>query len=242
MKGTVPISASLHSSTDNFPAFRAPNGEIHIVRPEAHAARMNRSAELVSIQPIPEEHFLRCVNLAVAHNGDLVPPHSASAMLYVRPFVFGSGPWFQLSPTDEYTFCVFVAPISALHGVNPIDALILEDFDRAATRGVGSGKVGGNYAPVMRWSEKAKSEGYPITLHLDSQTQTEIEEFTTSAFVGIIDASKSRSGVTTVVVSDSKNIVESVTSDTMVHLAKALGWAVERRTVRYFHFSPNSIR
>ncbi|OCK77278.1 branched-chain amino acid aminotransferase II [Lepidopterella palustris CBS 459.81] len=214
-------------------AFRSPDGEIHIVRPEAHAARMNRSAELVSIQPIPEEHFLRCVNLAVAYNADLVPPNSASAMLYIRPFVFGSGAWFQLSPTDEYLFCVFVAPTSALHGARPIDALILDDFDRAATRGVGSGKVGGNYAPVMRWSEKAKKEGFPITLHLDSQTQTEIEEFTTSAFVGIIDASKSTSGVTTLVVSNSRNIVESVTSDSIEHLAKTLGWAVERRTVKY---------
>jgi branched-subunit amino acid aminotransferase/4-amino-4-deoxychorismate lyase len=235
MKGSERTRTSEKSITNSNPAFRSPSGEVHIVRPEAHAARMNRSAALVSIQAIPEAHFLRCVNLAVAYNGDLVPPHSASAMLYVRPFVFGSGPWFQLSPTNEYTFCVFVAPISALHGVNPIDALVLEDFDRAATRGVGSGKVGGNYAPVMKWSEKAKSEGYPITLHLDSQTQTEIEEFTTSAFVGIIDASKSRSGVTTLVVSNSRSIVESITSDTMVHLAKALGWAVECRTVRLPH-------
>jgi len=168
----------------------------------------------------------------VGLNADLVPPHSASAMLYIRPFVFGSGPWFQLSPTNEYTFCVYVAPILALHGANPIDALVLDVFDRAAPRGVGSGKVGGNYAPVMRWSEKALSEGFPITLHLDSLTQTEIEEFTTSAFVGIISSDNKIDSRTTLVVSDSRNIVESVTSDSIQQIARSLGWAVERRTVR----------
>ncbi|KAL9086200.1 MAG: hypothetical protein Q9165_007265 [Trypethelium subeluteriae] len=193
---------------------------------------MNRSAGAVSVQQIPEDHFLRCVELAVAYNADLVPPHSANAMLYIRPFVFGSGPWFQLSPTDEYFFGVYVVPISALHGVQPIDALILDEFDRAATRGVGSAKVGGNYAPVMRWSEKAKQEGYPITLHLDSQTQTEIEEFTTSAFVGITRTGSGDNIWTTLVVPDSRNIVESVTSDSIQQIARSLGWNVERRSVR----------
>jgi branched-chain amino acid aminotransferase len=212
-------------------AFRAPDGEIQIVRPKSHAARLNRSAALVSVQAVPEDHFLRCVQLAVGHNADLVPPHAANAMLYIRPFVFGSGPWFQLSPTDEYMFCVFVAPIMALHGVRPIDALILEEFDRAAPRGVGAGKVGGNYAPVMRWSEKARSEGFPITLHLDSQTRTEIEEFSTSAFVAIRSSSSGDNAVTTVVVPNSTNIVESVTSDSILELARSLGWSVERRAV-----------
>jgi branched-chain amino acid aminotransferase len=153
-------------------------------------------------------------------------------MLYIRPFVFGSAPWFQLSPTNEYLFCVFVAPTVAYHGVQPLDALILDEFDRAATRGVGGGKVGGNYAPVMRWSEKAKSEGYPITLHLDSQTQTEIEEFSTSGFVGIHRTGEGENAETTIVVPDSKNVVDSVTSDSIRQLARSLGWAVEQRVVR----------
>jgi branched-chain amino acid aminotransferase len=193
---------------------------------------MRHSAELVSVQTVPEEHFLRCVQLAVGLNADLVPPHGTNAMLYIRPFVFGSGAWFQLSPTDEYIFCVFVAPTSAYHGAKPLDALILEEFDRSATRGVGGGKVGGNYAPVMRWSEKAKSEGFPITLHLDSQTQTEIEEFSTSGFIGIYTTGGIGNSRINVVVPDSKNIVDSVTSDSIRQLAKSLGWSVEQRAVR----------
>ena len=219
---------------DGIEAFRAPNGDVNIVRPDRHASRMNRSAALVSVQSIPEEHFWRCVQLAVGLNADLVPPHGANAMLYIRPFVFGSGPWFQLSPTDEYLFCVFVAPTGAYHGLKPLDALILDDFDRAAPKGVGAGKVGGNYAPVMRWSDKARSEGFPITLHLDSQTRSEIEEFSTSGFVGFHRVEDGENAETTVVVPDSKNIVDSVTSDSIQQLARSLGWAVEQRAVRSF--------
>lgn len=63
----------------------------------------------------------------------------------------------------------FVIPTGVYHGTHPIDALILDDFDRAAPNGTGSAKVGGNYAPVFRHAEKAKSMGYGITLHLDAK-------------------------------------------------------------------------
>lgn len=151
-------------------------------------------------------------------------------MLYIRPVVFGSGPRILLSPTDEYIFCVYVvcAP-AAYHGVRPLDALILEDFDRAAPRGVGGGKVGGNYAPVMRWSEQARKEGgWGITLHLDSQTHTHVEEFSTSGFVGV----KGRGADVTIVVPDTKNAIRSVTVDSIQTIARQLGWNVECRPVR----------
>jgi branched-chain amino acid aminotransferase len=104
----------------------------------------------------------------------------------------------------------------------------MEDFDRAAPNGTGSAKVGGNYAPVVRWSNKARSEGFGITLHLDSKTQSTIEEFSTSGFLGI----KEEDGLVTLVVPDSRNVIESITSDSCMVVAKHLGWNVERREVR----------
>ena len=64
---------------------------------------------------------------------------------------------------------VYVLPVGVYHGVHPVDALILEDFDRAAPFGTGSAKVGGNYAPVLKHAESARENGYGITLHLDSK-------------------------------------------------------------------------
>ncbi|KAI9150037.1 Aminotransferase lcsP [Paramyrothecium foliicola] len=228
--GLAPVFNYGQEAYQGLKAFRSPNDEeINIVRPDFHAIRMKHSASLVSIPPVPEEHFLRCVQVAVANNAEFVPPHSVDGMLYIRPIVFGSGPQILLSPTDEYTFCVYVTPLAAYHGVKPLDALVLEDFDRSAPRGTGSGKVGGNYAPVMQWANKARNEGFSITLHLDSETRTEIDEFSTSGFIGI----KTQGDDVTLVVPDSPNIVKSATSDSIQRLAKSLGWYVELRSVKY---------
>ena len=189
---------------------------------------MNHSASFVSIPPIPEDHFIECLRLAVAKNAPFVPPHNTEALLYIRPLILGSSPQLSLSPPSDYTFCVYVNPGTAYHGVRPLDALILEDFDRAAPRGTGSAKVGGNYAPVMRWSDQARREGYGITLHLDSQTRSDIEEFSTSAFIGV----KEQDDGCTLVIPNSQSVIQSVTSDSCIGLAKSLGWNVEKRPVR----------
>jgi branched-chain amino acid aminotransferase len=150
-------------------------------------------------------------------------------MLYIRPILFGSSACIQLTPPDKYTFCVYVTPVAAYNGINPLDALILEGFDRAAPRGTGSGKVGGNYAPVMKWSDQARREGYAITLHLDSATRSEVEEFSTAGFVGVKE--KADGDGVAVVVPDSGNVVDSVTVRCILAVAARMGWAVERRVV-----------
>jgi len=193
---------------------------------------MNHSTAYVSIPPIPTELFKDAVHLAVSHNAEYVPPHSADAALYIRPVVFGSCANLPLSPPSEYLLCVYVQPLNAYHGTQAADALIMEDFDRAAPKGTGSAKVGGNYAPVMRWSEKAKKDGYGLTLHLDSKTETEIDEFSTSGFIGVMEGAKK--GSWKLVVPDSKCVIRSITSESCLELAKNLGWEVEARPVRSY--------
>lgn len=211
-------------------AFRMPgDSQIAIFRPSQNAERMVNSAECVSIPPVPSELFLECCRLAVAMNAEYVPPHATGAAMYVRPLLFGSGAQLALEPPAEFTFCVYVLPVGVYHGVHPVAALILEDFDRAAPEGTGAAKVGGNYAPVLRWSDKARKEGFGITLHLDSRTRTEIDEFSTSGFVGVKQNGESFS----MAVPDSKNVIKSVTSDSICQIAKSLGWTVEKRPILY---------
>lgn len=149
--------------------------------------------------------------------------------MYIRPMVFGSSAQLGLNPPEEYMFCVYVMPVGVYHGVHPVAALVLEDFDRAAPEGTGSAKLGGNYAPVLRWSDKARNEGYGITLHLDSRTRTEIDEFSTSGFIGI----KKEGDQYTMVVPDSKAVIKSVTSDSACEIGRSLGWKVEKRSIKY---------
>ncbi|RPA84995.1 branched-chain amino acid aminotransferase [Ascobolus immersus RN42] len=212
-------------------AFRSPTGTINVFRPKANSARLNKSASYISIPDVPESLFLEAINLAVARNAEFVPPAESGATLYIRPLLFGSGAQLALDPTDEYTFLVAVVPTGVYHGVKPVDCLVLESFDRCAPRGVGAAKVGGNYAPVLRHSAAAKKKGYGITLHLDAQTRSKIDEFSTSGFLGVkVDGQ----GKKTVVVPQSENIIESVTSASLCTIAEeVLGWGVEKREISW---------
>jgi branched-chain amino acid aminotransferase len=121
-----------------------------------------------------------------------------------------------------------------------VDAIILDDFDRgchvhshiltvAAPLGTGSGKLGGNYAPVFKYSAEAKHAGYPITLHLDSKTRTHIDEFSTSNFVALLQDPSTK--CTTFIVPESSSILKSVTTKSLIELSKSFGWTVEMRAV-----------
>ena len=214
-------------------AFRTPDNQIAIFRPSQNAERMAHSAGYISIPPVPNSLFIQCCRMAVALNADFVPPHHTGAAMYIRPILFGSSAQLGLNPPEEYTFCVYVLPVGVYHGSHPVDALILEEFDRAAPEGTGSAKVGGNYAPVLKWSEKAKNEGFGITLHLDSKTRSEIDEFSTSGFIGV----KQEGEEYTLSVPDSKNVIKSVTSDSVQEIAKFLSWRVETRPIKYEELS-----
>lgn len=210
-------------------AFRKPDESIQIFRPQRNASRMAYSASFISIPPIPEEIFMEAVHAAVSLNAEYVPPHSTGAAMYIRPIIFGSSAQLGLNPPEEYIFLVYVLPVGVYHGTHPVKALILEDFDRAAPDGTGSAKIGGNYAPVLRHSQKAYDEGFGITLHLDSKTRSEIDEFSTSGFIGI----KKSGNETIFVVPSNKNIIQSVTADSCLELAQSFGWKTEKRSIKY---------
>lgn len=193
---------------------------------------MQHSADVVSIPPMPIDQFVAAVNAAVEHNAEWVPPYSSGAALYLRPLLFGSSGHLALTPPTEYKFCVYVQPFANYHGTAPLPAVVLEEFDRAAPKGTGHAKIGGNYAPVYKWSKEAMKAGFPLTLHLDSKTGEDIDEFSTSGFMGVrtkIEAGKPDQVV--LVVPKSDNIINSVTSDSLMAIGKDLGYQVEHRTV-----------
>lgn len=210
-------------------AFRLPGDDrIAVFRPDRNAARLQNSAAFISIPPVPVDLFLAAVKAAVALNAEFVPPHETGAAMYVRPQIYGSSAQLGLSPPEEYTFCVYVLPTGVYHGTHPVRAVIMDEFDRAAPNGTGSAKVGGNYAPVLRWSERARGEGFGITLHLDSRVHEEVDEFSTSGFIGVREE---EGGRRTLVVPDSRAVIDSVTSESVQRIAEGWGWGVEKRVV-----------
>ncbi|KAH7134096.1 aminotransferase [Dactylonectria macrodidyma] len=228
--GMAPALNYGQQAYEGLKAFRSPGDDsITIFRPDRNAVRMQHSAEVVSMPKVPVDMFLDACRAAVALNAEFVPPHETGAALYIRPQIYGSSAQLGLSPPEEYTFCVFVIPTGVYHGSHPVKALILEDFDRAAPNGTGNAKVGGNYAPVLRWSDKAREEGFGITLHLDSARHEEVDEFSTSGFIGALKTGDD----ITLVVPDSKCVIDSVTSASIQDLARSFGWKVEKRVIKY---------
>ncbi|KAK4647927.1 uncharacterized protein QC761_105690 [Podospora bellae-mahoneyi] len=230
LHGMAPALNYGQQAYEGLKAFRLPgNNKIAIFRPDRNAARLQHSAEFISVPPVPVDLFIAAVKAAVALNAEFVPPHETGAAMYIRPQVYGSSAQLGLTPPEEYMFCVYVLPTGVYHGTHPVRALIMDEFDRAAPNGTGSAKVGGNYAPVLRWSDKARGEGYGITLHLDSKRHEEVDEFSTSGFIGVLR----EGGKVTLVVPDSRAVIDSVTSLSVQEIGRDFGWGVEKRAIKY---------
>ena len=223
------MKALRQQSSSSSAAAAAGNDKIVVFRPHFHAARMGRSAASVCLPAPPEALFLECVRRAVAANAEFVPPADDSGFLYIRPVLFGASAQLALAPPEEVVLAVFVPPTRPYHGADALDALVLDDFDRAAPRGMGAFKVGGNYAPVWRHAARAREMGFGITLHLDSAERRFVEEFSTSGFLGARLEDDHATPV--LVVPMTENAIKSATSDALVRVAELEGWAVEKTAV-----------
>merc|ERR1712071_384550 len=154
--------------------------------PDENAKRLQSSCERIMMPPLPHDLFLKAVNTVVRDNIAYVPPYGSNGALYLRPLLFGSGPRIGLQPAEEYTFLILVIPVGDYYKgglAAPVNGLIVEDYDRAAPKGVGAAKVAGNYAADLIPNMEAKEKGFPICLYLDAATHTKVEEFSTSNFI-----------------------------------------------------------
>jgi branched-chain amino acid aminotransferase len=107
----------------------------------------------------------------------------------------------------------------------PVKCLLIDDYDRAAPRGVGNVKVAGNYAGDLLPNKRSKKRGYPIGLYLDARTQSYIEEFSTSNFVGIDNTGQKY------ITPKSGSVLPSITNKSLMQIAELEGFTVEARDV-----------
>lgn len=189
---------------------------------------INRSGDRVMMPEIPVDTFVKVCNDVVKDNIAYVPPYGSGGALYLRPLLFGSGPRIGLQPADEYTFIVMVMPVGDYYKgglAKPVDGLIIDDYDRAAPKGVGAAKVAGNYAADLIPNMEAKKKGYPICLYLDAATHTLVEEFSTSNFIGIDNENKRY------VTPKSPSVLPSITNKSLQTIAEDEGMTVEKRDI-----------
>ncbi|MCM8535047.1 MAG: branched-chain amino acid aminotransferase [Lentisphaeraceae bacterium] len=208
-------------------AFRGQDGQIRIFRPDENAKRMSSSARRTLMAEVPEQLFIDAVVRAVKENSEYIPPYESGGALYIRPLLIGSGARIGIQPSDEYTFIVLVTPVGNYYkgGLKPVDAIIIDGYDRTAPGGTGDVKVAGNYAASLQPAEIAKEKGFPINLYLDSREHKYIDEFGTSNFIAIKDDSY--------ITPNSKSVLPSITNKSLMTIARDMGMEVEQRPVEF---------
>lgn len=207
-------------------AFTAKDGRVVLFRPDRNADRLLRSAERLCMEAPSRELFVEACRKAVAMNRGFVPPYGTGASMYLRPLLIGTEPTIGIKPSATYTFVVMVTPVGPYYkdGFHPVDAVVTEDYDRAAPKGTGKAKIAGNYAASLKPGLEAKKQGFPIVLFTDPREGKYVDEFGTSNFIGITAAGEYKTP-------DSSSILESVTNESLQVLAQDMGLKVVRAPI-----------
>lgn len=221
-------ATGLHYGQEAFEGLKAymgKDGKIRLFRYDENAKRLVKSAEGIKMAPLPVEKFKEAVYKVVQLNKRFIPPYGSEASLYIRPLLYGSGAEVGVKPASEYVFLVFVTPVGPYFkgGIKPVDMLICRDYDRAAPKGTGVFKVGGNYAASLRAGIAAKEQGYASTIFLDAKEKKYIDECGPANFFGIKG--------NTYITPKSESILNSITNMSLIEVAQSMGIKTERRQV-----------
>ncbi|HEY3379573.1 MAG TPA: branched-chain amino acid aminotransferase [Armatimonadota bacterium] len=226
----VHIAAScLHygqSCFEGMKAFRSREGDVMLFRPEQNARRLAFSAERICMQAPPEALFIDACVKAIQGNAEFVPPYGTGASLYLRPLLIGTEPTIGIRASNSYTFIVLVTPVGPYYknGFFPVEAVVIDGYDRAAPYGTGQAKTGGNYAASLKPGLLAKELGYPVQLFTDPGEHKYVDEFGTSNFIGITAAGEYKTP-------SSSSILASITNKSLQTLAEDMGLTVVKAPI-----------
>lgn len=223
-----PSAAVLHYAQEIFEglkAYRHEDGSIWTFRPEANAARMQRSAYRLALPELPVEYFLESLKQLVAVDGDWVP-NQPETSLYFRPFMFAKEAFLGVRAANKVAYYLIASPAGAYFtgGVNPVSIWLSDHWSRAGKGGTGAAKTGGNYASSLLPQAEAAEHGCAQVLFLDSVEGKYIEELGGMNVVLVY-----KDG--TLVTPESDSILEGITLESVLQLARDRGHKVEQRKV-----------
>jgi branched-chain amino acid aminotransferase len=221
-----PTSLALHYGQTVFEgmkAFRMKDGSISIFRMKKHYQRLCKSLERMCMPLIPYVLFSEGVKQLVQADSLWVSGQEGSA-LYIRPFVFASNEErFGMHESEEYKFVIFTGPVGPYYS-KPIRVWVEDKFIRAAAGGTGYAKCGGNYGGAFYPTKLAKQQGFDQVLWTDGSPELYIEESGTMNVMFVIN-----NILITPPLSDT--ILDGITRDSYLILAKELGYATEERRI-----------
>lgn len=220
-----PSALALHYGQTVFEgmkAFRMHDGGINIFRMEKHYDRFVKSLKRMCMAVVPKDIFVEGLTQLVQLDRNWVPSKPGHA-LYLRPFVFATEARFGVKVSEEYRFIIFTGPVPSLYA-DPIKVKVETQYIRAAKGGTGFAKCGGNYGASFLPTQQARHEGYDQVLWTDGIEHKYFEESGMMNVMFVINNT-----LVTAPLSDS--ILDGVTRDSLLTLAREMGYQTEERQV-----------
>jgi len=220
-----PAISALHYGQaifEGLKAYKNQEGEVFVFRPEKNAKRFNLSAKRMCMPEIPVDYFVDCVRSLVDHDKSWIPTGEGES-LYIRPHMFAVDEFVGVRPSESYLFVIFTCPVGKYY-TNELRVKIETDFTRAVKGGTGHAKTAGNYGASLWPTQIAKNAGFDQVLWTDSQSHEYFEESGTMNVMFL-------SGNTLMTPMLSDSILDGVTRNSVIQVAKDWGYDVQERKV-----------
>jgi branched-chain amino acid aminotransferase len=222
-----PLALCLHYGQTVFEgmkAFAMEDGSINIFRIDKHYERFTKSLHRMCMPMVPKKLFTDAIHQLVKLDADWVP-HEADGSLYIRPFMIATEDRIGVKVSDEFLFMVVCTPAFQYYS-KPLKVKVETTHVRAAAGGTGTAKCGGNYGGAFYPTQQAREAGYDQVLWTDSIHHEFIEESGTMNAMFYID---------NVLVTPqlSGTILDGVTRDTLLTIAREKGIIIEERHISY---------
>jgi branched-chain amino acid aminotransferase len=224
-----PATVVLHYAQEVFEglkAYRQADGGVALFRPDRNAARMNRSCARMALPELPNGLFVEACELLVRTDAAWVPSGDGTS-LYLRPFVFGDEVGLGVRPTDSARFLVIASPAGNYFSgpLRPVSLWLSQEYVRAAPGGTGAAKTGGNYAASLVAQQEAIENGCDQVVFLDAVENRWVEELGGMNLFFVLEDGRLVTPALT------GTILEGITRDSIITVARDLGLAVEERRV-----------
>jgi branched-chain amino acid aminotransferase len=223
--GFSPAISALHYGQaffEGLKAYKHADGNVSVFRPNKNAQRFNKSAERLCMPQLPEELFIQSILALVDVDRDWIPT-GANHSLYIRPVMFATDAFLGVAPSTTYKFVVMTGPTGP-YFTKPLRVKIETHYTRAAEGGFGYAKAAGNYGGSMLPARKAVEEGFDQLIWTDAKEHLYAEEMGAANVMFFIDG-------TLITPSTRDTILDGVTRDTVLTLAREWGVPVEERRV-----------
>jgi branched-chain amino acid aminotransferase len=223
-----PAASVLHYAQEIFEglkAYRWADGSIRTFRPEANAARLQRSAARLALPELPTAHFLDSLKQLIQADADWVPS-APETSLYLRPFMFAKEAFLGVRAAKKVNYYVIASPAGAYFtgGIQPLEIWLSTQYTRAGHGGMGAAKTGGNYAASLVAQQEAAANDCQQVLFLDAQEGKYLEELGGMNVVLVTRDNK-------LITPESDSILEGITLDSLLQLGRDRGYTTEQRRV-----------